>query len=230
MNNTRSLPRCLITVTLLLGVPILVGCGKGGPPSRASQARALMSSDKIEEQVEGIHMLGSGPEGKAAIPELMDLLGSDKAELRAAAAATLTSLEAAEVVDKFMELVESETDAAARYSYLQGILVLKGKEACVAACKPLLSSNDTAKQQAATALLASCMVPSGPVPVTELIPLASSEDSSIRANVATALGGTLPSSPDSAAAIATLKKMLTDDDASVKTAANAALTAQSMLK
>jgi HEAT repeat protein len=189
-----------------------------------------MSSDKIEEQVEGIRMLGTGSAGKSAIPELMDLLGSDKAELRAAAAGTLTTLEAAEAADKFLELVESETDAAVRYGYLQGILTLKGKEAGAAACKPLLSSDDTAKQQTATALLASSMVPSGPVPVTELIPLASSEDSSIRTNVAAALGCTHPSSPDAAAAIATLKKMLKDGDASVKDAAYAALTAQSELE
>ncbi|MDP6505015.1 MAG: HEAT repeat domain-containing protein [Planctomycetota bacterium] len=218
MNSLKSIA-VVSAVVCIFGV---IGCGKGKPPTRGQKATKLMNSGNKKEQIEGIKMVGNlGKEGQYAVPDIMKLLESSDAELRSAAVQALTSLEAEKAGDKFEEMAQAEADGAVLYELLNGIKTLKGAEAMIAACKPLLSGDGKSKLEATNAL--SFLTTGDPIPVADLAALVEDSDAGVRANVATALGKTDPESGDAAAAKAALKKLSGDKDPAVQSNAQEAL-------
>jgi HEAT repeat protein len=222
MNSLKSIIQSFAVVSAVICIFGVVGCGKGKPPTRGQKATKMMNSGNKEEQIEGIKMAGNlGKEGQYAVSDIMKLLDSSDADLRAAAVQALTSLEAEKAGDKFEELAQTEADGAVLYELLNGIKTLKGAEAMIAACKPHLSGEGKSKLEATNAL--SFLNAGDPIPVADLVALAEDSDAGVRANVATALSKTDPESGDAAAAKAALKKLAEDKDQTVQTNAQDAL-------
>ena len=104
MNINRSL--ILFTGLLLLGL-LLLGCESRSPEKLRILVAELRSSDPEERNAAALSIGRYGPDGKAAVPELVRVLTSDKSRgIRTSAAYALRQINTPEAIRAIEEYRE----------------------------------------------------------------------------------------------------------------------------